>query len=422
VRILLVSHGYPPRELGGVELQTAAIARGLAAAGHDVQVLAAAPERNGTFRIADEIDGDVQVRRLHVPIGDDFARRVVDPWVRAQFEALLDEARPDVVHVQHLLFLSADCIAVAAARRIPVVVTLHDAWWLCPELHLRSNPHASGRLHGVACWAHHDLMHLRPSRTPQRGVIHAPSKQVPRHGGLARRSLAAARGVARAFPGELRRPGTLRRALGLADVVLAPSGFLADAYAAAGFARPRVAAHGIELAREAAPPVERPVRFGFVGPATYEKGAHLLADALPEGSTLVHWGRGTIPGERVEHRGEFTPASARDAYRSFDVLVVPSLVAESFSLVTAEAQALGIPVVASRIGALPELVEHDRNGLLVEPGDGHSLAAVLARLTDPAEVARLGGAASMPRTFADQLLELQEIYAGAMPAMSGQYL
>jgi glycosyltransferase involved in cell wall biosynthesis len=326
-----------------------------------------------------------------VPIGEDFARRVVNPWVRGQFEALLDEERPDVVHVQHLLFLSADCIAAAVARDVPVVVTLHDGWWLCPELHLTADRHATGRLHGVACWAHHDIRRLR-------------------------RSPLALLGVVRAVPDELRRPRLLRRALEAADIVLAPSVSLANVYARAGFARPHVAAHGIALTPDAAHTPQRPIRFGFVGPATSDKGAHLLAGALPEGSTLVHWGRGFVQGDRVERRGEFTPAAARDAYRSFDVLVVPSLVAESFSLVTAEAQALGIPVVASRLGALPELIEHERNGLLVDPGDRPALAAALARLTDPSEVERLGRAARAPRTFVDQLCELREIYATAAGA------
>jgi len=386
MRVLLVAHGYPPRELGGVELHTTSVAHGLASAGDSVQVLAAAPEREGTRRVVDELDGDVRLRRLHVPIGENFARRVTSPWVREQFERLLDDERPDVVHVQHLLFLSSDCIAAASARGLPVVVTLHDAWWLCPEIHLRTARHTRGPLHGLACWAHHD---------------------VPRLG----TSLMAARGVLRAFPDELRRPALLRHALGAADVVLAPSAYLADVYAEAGFRRPRVSAHGIALPCEPAHVPQRPVRFGFVGPATSEKGANLLADALPAGSTLVHWGRGIVPGRNVEQRGEFAPGDAHTAYRSFDVLVVPSLVAESFSLVTAEAQALGIPVVASDLGALPELIEHDGNGLLVEPGDPRALAAALARLADPAEVARLGRAARAPRTFSDQLQELREIYA-----------
>ena len=91
MRVLLVSHGYPPRDAGGVELHTQAVARGLASAGDSVRVFTAAAERDGMRMVANEQDGAVRVRRLHVPIGEDFARLVLRPWVRTQFEQLLDD-------------------------------------------------------------------------------------------------------------------------------------------------------------------------------------------------------------------------------------------------------------------------------------------------------------------------------------------
>jgi glycosyltransferase involved in cell wall biosynthesis len=57
--------------------------------------------------------------------------------------------------------------------------------------------------------------------------------------------------------------------------------------------------------------------------------------------------------------------------------LVPSLSAETFGLAAAEAMAAGLPVAASRIGAMPELIPDDR---LVAPGDAHALAAVIERL------------------------------------------
>jgi glycosyltransferase involved in cell wall biosynthesis len=68
-------------------------------------------------------------------------------------------------------------------------------------------------------------------------------------------------------------------------------------------------------------------------------------------------------------------------------LVVPSLVPETASLVAMEALASGTPVVASRLGALPDLVEDGRTGLLVPPGDVDALADALTRIDtlDPAD-------------------------------------
>ena len=76
----------------------------------------------------------------------------------------------------------------------------------------------------------------------------------------------------------------------------------------------------------------------------------------------------------------------------------------------------GTPVLlvgANRASDTPGLVVHESNGLLVEPGNASALAAALARLTDPAEVARLARNARPPRTFADQLEELRGIYRAA---------
>jgi glycosyltransferase involved in cell wall biosynthesis len=82
---------------------------------------------------------------------------------------------------------------------------------------------------------------------------------------------------------------------------------------------------------------------------------------------------------------------------SAEVMCVPSLY-EGFSLPTVEAMSCGTPVVASRAGALPEVVGTDETGasecaVLVEPGDAEALAAAIRRLVDaPDERARLGAA------------------------------
>lgn len=73
-----------------------------------------------------------------------------------------------------------------------------------------------------------------------------------------------------------------------------------------------------------------------------------------------------------------------------DVVAVPSLWAEAFGFIIAEAMAAGRPVVASRIGGIPELVEDRKTGLLVEPGDSLGLAAGIGELLrDPRLGARL---------------------------------
>ncbi len=69
-----------------------------------------------------------------------------------------------------------------------------------------------------------------------------------------------------------------------------------------------------------------------------------------------------------------------EVLRSLDVVIVPSVYPESFGRTVIEAQAVGIPVVASRVGALPDIIEEGATGLLVEPGNPTALAAAIERL------------------------------------------
>jgi len=81
-----------------------------------------------------------------------------------------------------------------------------------------------------------------------------------------------------------------------------------------------------------------------------------------------------------------------DLIATSDLVVLPSL-AEAFGLVAAEALYLGIPVVASRVGGIPEIVEDGVDGLLVPPGDDEALAgALLHLLLDTAHRRKLAGA------------------------------
>jgi glycosyltransferase involved in cell wall biosynthesis len=87
-------------------------------------------------------------------------------------------------------------------------------------------------------------------------------------------------------------------------------------------------------------------------------------------------------------------ARVGDVYDASDVVVVPSTEPESFGLVAAEAMAAGLPVIASRIGALPEVVDHGQTGILVDPDDATSLLDAMRKLalspTLRAEMGRAG--------------------------------
>jgi glycosyltransferase involved in cell wall biosynthesis len=98
-----------------------------------------------------------------------------------------------------------------------------------------------------------------------------------------------------------------------------------------------------------------------------------------------------------------------------DVLVLPSF-QETLPMAVAEAMAAGVPVIATRAGGTPELVEHNQTGLLVTPGRSDELAAALCELLPNATLRRQFGAAGRakalaayaPRVVAEKTLEVYE--------------
>lgn len=133
---------------------------------------------------------------------------------------------------------------------------------------------------------------------------------------------------------------------------------------------------------------------------------HLIGDG-PDRRMLEEHARKLDIAERVVFHGSCERERVRELLASLDVAVAPSVPTrdgrrEGIPVVLMEAAATGLPLVASRLSGIPELVRHGETGLLVEPGDDTGLADALLRLArEPATAARLGRAAreSMARDF-----------------------
>jgi glycosyltransferase involved in cell wall biosynthesis len=100
----------------------------------------------------------------------------------------------------------------------------------------------------------------------------------------------------------------------------------------------------------------------------------------------------------VELRGRVSDDELRRAYAGASVLALPAIVdsrgdTEGLGVVLLEAMSYGVPVVASDLGGITDIVANEETGLLVAPADAAALAAALERLArDPALAARLGEA------------------------------
>ncbi len=146
------------------------------------------------------------------------------------------------------------------------------------------------------------------------------------------------------------------------------------------------------------------LHFGFLGSLAWQKGVHVLVEAfnqLPvEARLTVYGGDQAFPEYATEVRalarhpgirfaGSLDYRRVGEALRDLDCLVAPSLWFENSPLVIQEAYAVGLPVVASRLGALEEKVVEGRTGRLFAPGNPDDLARVLGELMARPEQLRI---------------------------------
>jgi glycosyltransferase involved in cell wall biosynthesis len=160
----------------------------------------------------------------------------------------------------------------------------------------------------------------------------------------------------------------------------------------------------------------------LVGTLSERKGADVFAaavDAAPGWSGAM-LGDGPLAAglaeahPRIKQAHSVASGDVPAWMQAADVVVVPSR-REPLGLAAVEALACGIPVVASAVGGLKEVVRDEENGLLVPPGDARALAAALARLEDPVLRERLGaaGPASVARhDIRTAAAEMAEVWAG----------
>jgi glycosyltransferase involved in cell wall biosynthesis len=119
----------------------------------------------------------------------------------------------------------------------------------------------------------------------------------------------------------------------------------------------------------------------------------------------------------VSYSGFVSRERMAEAFRSSSMLIFPSIWYEGFPMVILEAMANGLPIIASRMGAMAEVVRDGQTGLLFEPGNHADLATKVRWLqTRPADARRMGHAARLlyeseytPERNLNQLLEIYGI-------------
>ena len=444
MRILHAIHDFLPRHRAGSEIYACDLAREQSRS-HDVFVVAAEYDPatpHGTLRwrmheglTVIELVNNWEFRR--------FSETYSSPRINAQLQHVLDATAPDILHVHNLLNLSLDLPALARARGIRTVATLHDYTLVC----------ASGgqRVHAAE---HHVCETIDPDRcsrcfqqSPFSAQLAAGRLMRGRTGRAIGQAAAAVRRlssplagvVARAIPAPTSDAWEIRCRLAYAqhvfetiDLFVAPSQAIADEFVRLGIdaRRVEVSDYGFvpstPMPRNARP-ATLPLRIGFVGTLVWHKGPHVLLEAARglTGAFEIHLHgdvttfpsyadglRRSARGLPVTFHGGFDRESTTLVYDNLDVLVVASLWPENSPLVIHEAFMHRVPVIAARIGGIAGLVVEGVNGLLYDAQSADALREALQRcIDDGALVALMSAARTRVKSIAEDAREWDARYA-----------
>jgi glycosyltransferase involved in cell wall biosynthesis len=306
-----------------------------------------------------------------------------------KFTALLDDFRPDIIHVHGIYHqLTPAILPPAIERKIPIAFTLHDYKLICPAYHFfRPGIGVCELCRGGRQW--NCAVHRCAQGSFAADAVYALDGFVQWHRGTSRDAVSA---------------------------FIGPCRFIVDKFAEHGFPRDKlhyvpnffettddspVAPQAVAALRE------RHGRFLlYFGRLSVEKGLTVLVEAAKiAGVDLVFVGEGkeeeslrdeaAALGVRAHFTGHLKGAELWAHVEAATAIALPSIWYEIAPKSILEAQARGKVVITTAIGGLPEMVEHEVTGFVVPPNDPASLGAAIARTfaLSESELAGLGAAA-----------------------------
>ena len=447
MKVIHVPFCFAPDPMGGTEIYVATLAQDLQNLG--VENVIAAPAAASTSYTS----GGLQVRRFGEATGKVDLRQlygVGDPEAAAEFDKILNEEKPDLVHLHAFTQgVSVQLVRAAKQRKLPVVFTYHTPTASCLRGTLMrwGTTVCDGKLHVRRC-AECTVHGLGLSR-PLALAVGALPPWVGRslgNAGLHGNVWTALR------MSELTalRHKMFRSLMMEIDHVVAVCNWVRDVLLLnkVPLSKITLCRHGIRstlsdaAGSAAAPPAVSTdqLRIAFLGRYDQTKGLHVLIEALRVDRSLkarldIYGVVQSAASER--YRREMHALAANDpriafldplpshkvvaVLRGYDVLAVPSQWLETGPLVALEAFAAGIPVIGWDIGGLAEIVKHEIDGLLIRPTARHAAAwaDTLRRLTeDRALMVKLKAGVRQPRTSAQVAREMSELYGSLLKSGS----
>lgn len=355
-KVLIANGLYSPYIGGGAEIICQNMAKGLKSKGFDVYVLTLNMSRN---TIEDVVNGIVVYRigyrniyalkREHKP--SKLARLlwhgidIYNPFIKSEVDKIIHLVKPDVAITHNITGFSISLWNCLKSNKVPIIEVLHDQYLRCP------NSNASRD--GIPCTK--QCFRCKLMRLPH------------------------------------------RKASNSVDIVVGVSKYIVDKMYSDGYFKnsKRLFVHNAQDLPFI--PIKNKMKtftLGYIGSISSVKGVSWLIETFKNieqtiNAKLLIAGKGTnqeymdyiksIAGtdENIKFLGYVKPV---DFYNQIDVCVMPSLWPDTFPGVAYESCAYNVPVIASNIGGLPEIIHNNVNGILINPSNKESLKEAILKL------------------------------------------
>lgn len=417
MKILLIIHGFPPQQSAGSEIYTFMLANQLSKK-DDVTVLTRTNNLNDEeYAVSKTSRGDFDLITINNTLK--YRRCYTDKYINHQitaiFNQILNELKPDVIHIGHLIGLSTTIVDEAKRHGIPIVYTLHDFWLICP----------TGRFIRDDSTICHEpsILECQKCLKPQLLVNQGANKLIR----FTKKVIGTSKGSTRlygylekvyqyyaniffnmrnnTFDREIiRRQKNMLNLFDLVDIFIAPSKFLLKKYTEFGLNENKVIYLDYGFNTTPYKNLKRKVsvnlRIGYIGTLIPPKGIHVLLKAFSKIKAnnvelRIHGGfdhnndeyksysasiKELFKLDNVSWFGPYKNENITNILNEIDIIVVPSVWFENSPLVIHEAFMAKIPVFASRIGGMEELVQHGINGFLFELGNDDDLRLSIQKI------------------------------------------
>jgi len=366
MKICYITYTFSPYNKGGADIYTENIAKYMAKIGHEVVVIACKPTFD-EFSIKEEIRDKIKIYwfyPLNVASFYEIGRknkflqviwRVLDVWNPHSYyivKKILKKERPDVVHTNTPSGFSPSIFNAVKSLNIPLVHTLHDYYLICPRITLL---HSNGEIcetPSIFCkfyqWINEKLIaHPDTLISPSEFTL---KKHKEYDLFVESQSLAIPNGI------ELNNYNFEYHDENKNSFDILYVGVLAKH-------------KGIDILVNAIKKIKnKNINLHICGDGEYKEK---IEDMVKKDRRITVYGR--VSDEHLD-----------ELYKKADVFVLPSIWYENFPVTIQESFRAGIPVIASDIGGVPELIKDGYNGFLFEAGNLRELRRILEKLiNDP---------------------------------------